>query len=40
LCVEVRDARETAAELRSRGVVAPQPPFEVYAGRAFEIADP
>jgi hypothetical protein len=34
------DSRETAAELRSRGVKPLQPAFEVYARWAFEIADP
>jgi len=32
--------RETAAELRSRGVGPLQPPLEMYTGWAFEIADP
>lgn len=40
MCVEVRDARETAADLRSRGVEPLQQPFDVYTGWALEIADP
>ena len=32
--------RETAAELRSRGVGPLQPQLEMYTGWAFEIADP
>jgi len=38
--VEVRDARETAEELRGHGISPLAPPFEVFTGWAFEIADP
>jgi predicted enzyme related to lactoylglutathione lyase len=40
LWLEVRDARAAAAELRSRGVVPLEDPFEVATGWTVEVADP
>jgi predicted enzyme related to lactoylglutathione lyase len=40
LWLEVRDARAAAAELRERGVIPLEEPFEVATGWTVEVSDP